>query len=169
MHAVQPHSFQPVLHLSHGGSSKTRSCSRATQLIVIDAAASISQPIIDRWNKEAIALSISPEDLAIPAITSALHQHPNIDFVHIMARCEAGNLWVGSTMLSETTIEQYGWDFQDWFSHHYRQVPVRRPQIHIDCSTSDDSIFKRKKGVLSLVPPILKLLSQLTGADVSIS
>lgn len=146
MQAVQPTS-QPISHVANV---------RAKRLVVVDDRVTVSPSTINTF-KRAIALSIAPQDNPFQMIALTLRKYVAIDCVHVFARCQDGVVQLGNVTLDAKTVERYSWDLQDWFSHIYSQVVVRRPQIHIHCESLGD---------VNLEPSVLNALSQLTGADV---
>ena len=148
MQAVQPHTSQPLSHFAKV---------RAKRLVVIDDRVTVSPSTLNALDKRAIALSIAPQDNSFQMIALTLRKYAAVDCVHVFAKCQDGMVQLGNVTLDATTIEQYSWDLQDWFSHIYSQVVVKRPQILIHYEPLCNA---------SVEPPVLNALSQLTGAEV---
>ncbi|MEA5421501.1 CHAT domain-containing protein [Spirulina sp. CCNP1310] len=162
-HPIDP--TDPTLITTHNGTAQAPTVTRYDT-----AAAPLSLTFLDATVPDYLSLLyggrpgtttvvITPEMAGIREITRVLSHFADwgerVDEVHIVAEGNAGNFWLGSDFVENTTVNQYADLFQQW----HRALAPGADLLLYSCFTALGAVGEA----------LINSLADLTGADVAAS
>ncbi|HIK56728.1 MAG TPA: DUF4347 domain-containing protein [Synechococcales cyanobacterium M55_K2018_004] len=136
-------------------SAGTRKGSTGRAIAIIDAALADQQTLINSLLPGVKIIVLNPNQDGITQISTALRGLSNIDSLHIFSHGEDGSIDLGSTRLSNSTLDAYRSDLQQWASALSQNADILLYGCNVAASEVGAAFLQR--------------LSQLTQADVAAS
>ncbi|MEB3357035.1 MAG: DUF4347 domain-containing protein [Synechococcales bacterium] len=149
---------QTNLHSPAGGRALHYSYPpNATTLVVFDTKVNDYLSLTAGVRADAAVLILHPDQDGVQQITQALQASPSVQRLHIVAHGAPGSVELGDRPLSLTTLKDYLWELQHWFTD--RSTPDR-------CSIS---LYGCQVGAGDAGAEFLQALHQITGASIAAS
>jgi hypothetical protein len=130
--------------------------SNTSKLIFVDPLVADYQSLIQGINPEGSqVILLDPTQDGVEQITTALQHYSGIESVHIVSHGESGNVQLGSTSLSSSTIDRYVSQLQSWSNSLTDNADILFYGCDVAAGEQGDRFIRQ--------------ISELTGADIAAS
>ncbi|WP_341734487.1 FG-GAP-like repeat-containing protein, partial [Microcoleus sp. EPA2] len=96
------------------GSSNSCTSNKPTEIVILDPTIPDSQQIAQGIKPHTATYILKNQPDAVEQITTVLAQHTGIAALHIITHGDSGSLYLGTTELNSSNIQNYSYQFQQW-------------------------------------------------------